>query len=93
MGEPVEVEDADVEFRCLACGEPPDYCQGHGDLAPCMFCAGWSTKHVWERSMFGVNIVCSVCHLLPLDADDEELPCNGGFHESDCDVGADHAEA
>ena len=31
--------------------------------------------HVWQTAPFTGNVTCSRCGLMPLDADDNELPC------------------
>ncbi len=40
-------------------------------------CTRHEGLHVWERSTFGTNMVCAVCGLLPLDADDIQSECEG----------------
>lgn len=69
---------------CLACDQTPDHCQGgHGQ--PCTECRGWAGSHVWSTSNMAGNRVCQGCGLLPVDGDDDELPCPaGGAHEPNC---------
>lgn len=38
------------------------------------------TKHEWQYARFTGNKTCAKCGLLPIDSDDEELPCCGTKH-------------
>lgn len=78
--------DTEIQERCLACGEFPDYCQGHGDLWACEDCRGWLKQHDWHTSRMSGTRTCSQCGLLPIDEDDIGTGCPAGaIHEPYCD--------
>ena len=63
---------------CDKCGDATMH-RYPGDETPneTLVCTRCEREHVWERSTFGTNIVCSQCGLLPLDSDDMETECEG----------------
>lgn len=83
------MSDTEVStYRCLICGNPSDYCPGHGSpFLPCDGCEGWGREHRWYSAPVTGNVLCSTCHLLPLDSEDSESVCRGDhveYHEPYC---------